>query len=981
MCGLAGIYSYNNSANTVNKDELLRMREHMLARGPDGAGLWLDSSGRIGLAHRRLSILDLSDNGAQPMSTPDGKLRIVFNGEIYNYIELRNNLKARGYEFFSNTDTEVLLYSYREYGRRMVEKLQGMFALAIWDEQKHGLLLARDHFGIKPLYYYDDGKAIRFASQVKAILAGNIVNLQQEPAGHVGFYLWGCVPEPYTLYRNLLSLPAGNTLWVDSSGVRGPYKYFDIADELGEASETKHDNDVQEVFNEALRTSVKQHLISDVPVGVFLSSGLDSSNITALASEQINQLQTITLGFDKYLGTSKNEVPLAQKIAAHYGCSHQFEIISKRDFDEELSEIIRSMDQPSVDGVNTYFVARAAKRAGLKVALSGIGGDEILGGYPSFRQIPKMVSVLRRFKSTPGINKFIRTVSSPLLQHLTSPKYASLFEYGGSYGGAYLLRRGFYMPWELNQLLDGEMIREGWASLQPILRIDEWLKPVKSPYAKVAAMELSLYMRNMLLRDTDWAGMAHSLEIRTPMIDIQLFRKLAPYMYNDDGLVSKRLLRTTAKKKLPDAVLAAPKSGFTVPIRKWIEEEGRSSGQRGLRGWAALMMSAQDQLKENFLRKKVLVFRIGSLGDTCVAIPAFRLIRNHFENATIKVLTNFPMGGGVKAAPLKLVIGESGLVDGYFEYPLGLPSHKNTKNCIRELRNWKPDVVIYLMPKRRNKQIVRDYIFFRYFIGVRNIIGMSLLGNANNCTWNIDSQLYESEASRLIRNLSKIGSINLNSTSSWDLGLQDSEIQLPTELIKNKIKEAKYLVCSPGTKIDTKDWGRDRWENWAEKLSINFPNATLVLIGVDAEFELADDIAKHWAGTSINLCGKLSPRESAEILRHASCFVGHDSGPMHLAASVGTPCVAIFSAQDLPGIWFPHGDQHKVIYHKTECFGCRLAFCEVHKKKCIRSITVDEVLTATCEILNRTENRLTKAPHLNLQNMNSELKNSEINPI
>ena len=586
MCGIAAIFGYQDNGIAVKQSELLRMRDYMINRGPDGAGIWLDEKARIGLAHRRLSILDLTENGAQPMSTPDSQLRIVFNGEIYNYRELRNHLQAKGHVFFSGTDTEVLLYAYREYGEAMVDHLRGMFAFAIWDEKKRGLFLARDHFGIKPLYYHDDGRTLCVASQVKAILAGGRIDEQPEPAGHVGFFLWGNVPEPYTLYRNLFALPAGHTLWIDQSGPRLPHKYFDVAEELGKAADTKIEGYAAEILKDALRDSVKHHLIADVPVGVFLSSGLDSATLTALVSEEINQLHAVTLGFDEYRNTSNDEVPLAQKVAAHYGCNHHVSNISRHDFDAELPAILHAMDQPSIDGVNTYFVARAARCAGLKVALSGLGGDELLGGYPSFRQIPKLVSRIQPVSRMHGLGRFMRIVSAPLVKRSASPKYASMFEYGGSYGGAYLLRRGLFMPWELPQFLDSELVREGWAKLQPIVRLDEWLKPVGSPHAKVAAMEMSLYMRNMLLRDSDWAGMAHSLEIRTPMVDITLFRALSPHLSDPANMTAKRHLGGVPQHPLPDEILNRPKTGFAIPVREWMEERGDTQGQRGLRGWS-----------------------------------------------------------------------------------------------------------------------------------------------------------------------------------------------------------------------------------------------------------------------------------------------------------------------------------------------------------------------------------------------------------
>lgn len=590
MCGLAGIFRHERAAEPVDQEELVCMREYMSARGPDGEGIWLGKDENIGLAHRRLAILDLSENAAQPMSAPDGKLRIVFNGEIYNYRELRVQLEARGHVFATRSDTEVLLHAYREYGEAMVDHLRGMFAFAVWDESRQGLFLARDHFGIKPLYYHDDGKVFRFASQVKALLAGGGIRTQTEAAGHVGFFLWGCVPEPYTLYKNLLALPAGSSLWVDGSGPCGPRSYFDVAEELGRADATPPGH-AEVILKAALRDSVEQHLLADVPVGVFLSAGLDSATITALASERTKRLQAVTLGFSEYRGSADDEVPLARRIAEHCGCTHHIEQVARNDFEEELPALLHAMDQPSIDGVNTWFVARAAKRAGLKAALSGVGGDELLGGYPGFRQIPALVSRMRPFAQMHGLGKFMRVISAPLLKHATSPKYASLFEYGGTYGGAYLLRRGLFMPWELPDFLDGELVKEGWAKLQPIARLDEWLAPVASGHARVAALELSLYMRNMLLRDADWAGMAHSLEIRTPMVDVALFRAMATCQSDAANAPAKAMLKGVPVRRFPEEILERPKTGFSVPVHEWLKAKGEYGGHRGLRGWGRLIAS------------------------------------------------------------------------------------------------------------------------------------------------------------------------------------------------------------------------------------------------------------------------------------------------------------------------------------------------------------------------------------------------------
>lgn len=581
MCGLGSIFAYHASAPRVDPEELGRIGAGMVARGPDDSGIWLSSDGRVGQVHRRLAILDLTPSGHQPMSRADGRLRIVFNGEIYNYARLKDELVSAGHVFTSTSDTEVVLAGYLEYGAAIVERLRGMFAFAIWDSTEDGLLIARDHFGIKPLYYHDDGRQFRLASQVKALLGGRGINPPLDPAGVVGFHLWGAVPEPFTTREGIRSLPAGHTMWIDRKGPGKPTPYFDIVDELQRAQNSTPREIVADVVRTAVRDSVAHHLVSDVPVGVFLSSGLDSSVIASLASEHRSDLHAVTLGFREHEDRFQNEIPGAVEMARALGCRHHVSWISKSDFDESLEDVLNAMDLPTIDGVNTYFVARESARAGLKVALSGVGGDELLSGYPSFQQIPWIVRAMRVFAGHPRLGRSFRAVSGPLLSRRTSPKYAGLLEYGGSFGGAYLLRRGLFMPWELPEILDGDVVRKGWERLQPVLALDRVVNRLSSPRARVMALEMSHYMRNMLLRDADWAGMAHSLEIRTPFVDVGIFRALAAYVSTSDA-PRKRDLREAAP--LPDPVKHRKKSGFAIPVGEWMNE--RFPHHRGLRGWA-----------------------------------------------------------------------------------------------------------------------------------------------------------------------------------------------------------------------------------------------------------------------------------------------------------------------------------------------------------------------------------------------------------
>ena len=581
MCGIAGIYAYHYAANAVDRAELRRIRDHMAARGPDGFGEWISQGERVGLGHRRLTIIDLSERGAQPMTSADGKLVVTFNGEIYNYRQLRVALEARGRTFRTQTDTEVLLHLYAEKGEAMVNYLRGMFAFGLWDSEKNALLLARDPYGIKPLYYADDGWTLRFASQVKALLAGGKVSSNHEPAGWVGFCLFGSVPEPFTTYQEIRALPAGSTLWVDRVGTREIKQYFSVADTYCNAEPARSpasDEDLQRGVREALLDSVRYHLVADVPVGAFLSSGIDSGALVGLMRDAGQQeIRTVTLAFEEFRGRSEDEAPIAAEIAAQYGTRHTTRVVTEREFRDDLPKILAAMDQPTIDGLNTWFVSKAAHELGLKVAISGLGGDELFGGYPSFRDVPLCVCALAIPGRIPGLGNVARRMLTGLghFSRLGNPKAAGLLKYGGSYAGAYLLRRGLFMPWDLESVIGVETARLGLRRLNPLRCIESVLKPrPRSAFGKVAVLESSLYMRNQLLRDTDWASMAHSLEVRVPLVDVELLRHLttAPATYRSK---TKRLLANSPRVPLPSKVIERSKTGFTTPIHGWLQRDRR----------------------------------------------------------------------------------------------------------------------------------------------------------------------------------------------------------------------------------------------------------------------------------------------------------------------------------------------------------------------------------------------------------------------
>jgi len=574
MCGINGIFAYHPSAPDADCSELITTRDHMTARGPDGAGLWLSECGRLGLAHRRLAIIDLSEAGAQPMRSADGRFTVTFNGEIYNYRELRRGLEARGHVFHSQSDTEILLHLYAEKGADMVRDLRGMFAFALWDAEARTVFLARDPYGIKPLYYADTGGALRFASQVKALLAGGALAREPDPAGIVGFHLWGAVPEPFTLYRDIKAVPAGHSILVrEGVGADKPVAYASIAAVLSEGARAADEaGEIGPVVRDAVRDSVRAHLLADVDVGIFLSAGIDSGAMLGLMRDMGHERRiAVTVAFREFRATAEDEAPLAAEIARLYGARHIVRIFDKAEFEADLPLILDAMDQPSVDGVNTWFASKAAREAGLKVAISGLGGDELFGGYPSFRQIPRWVGLLKGASLIPGAGRAVRALGSRIAPAAFSPKALSLLEYAGTFPGAYLVRRSIFLPFQLETVLDPHLLRDGLARLQTLEALRATMTPdPKAGVSRVAALESANYMRNQLLRDADWAGMAHGLEIRTPLVDFELLKALAPYQHRFRGAAGKKALAEAPSVPLPDAVVNRRKSGFGVPIGSWV---------------------------------------------------------------------------------------------------------------------------------------------------------------------------------------------------------------------------------------------------------------------------------------------------------------------------------------------------------------------------------------------------------------------------
>jgi asparagine synthase (glutamine-hydrolysing) len=575
MCGIAGFVSTENSLEASFQYAVQRMTNCMRVRGPDGEGVWVSKG--VALGHRRLAILDLDVRSNQPMISIDGNYSIVFNGEIYNFRELRAEMEAEGVVFRTTSDTEVLLALFARDGERMLPRLRGMFAFAIWNARSRELFLARDPYGIKPLYYGQLEGGLIFASQVKALMASGMVSTAIEPAGVAGFYLWGSVPEPWTLYRKVFALAAGNWMRVRAGVPQKPVCWKDIRSSWQEDGRKESARELQDRVRDATTDSVRAHLVSDVPVSVFLSGGIDSSVVAGLASGLGAKVEGITVGFDEFSSLHQDEVPVAASIAAHYGLRHHVRRISRAEFESDTPYILDAMDQPSIDGVNTWFASKAAAERGYKVVLSGIGGDELFRGYTYTREIPRNVKLGKVVAAIPGMRALLKALCANLAHRRSQPKLRGVPQFLGSLEGLYFLKRGLFLPDELPALMGEEMAWQGVTRLggspPGVDKTD-----ATDGAAGVCLLDSTLYLRNQLLRDSDWASMGHSLELRTPLVDAALLDSLKPHLVGFADGFGKKMLACSPKKPLPQGVINRPKTGFTVPMAKWLSEATDQQG-------------------------------------------------------------------------------------------------------------------------------------------------------------------------------------------------------------------------------------------------------------------------------------------------------------------------------------------------------------------------------------------------------------------
>jgi asparagine synthase (glutamine-hydrolysing) len=584
MCGIAGILSLSyrsGRADDAQERAVRRMVAGLRHRGPDDNDsiILREDQVDVALGHTRLAIIDLSAAGHQPMVNERERLWMTYNGEIYNFRELRAELSHQGVTWQSHTDTEVLLQGYAQWGLDCLNRLRGMFAFALWDGQLQRLLLARDPFGIKPLYYVHNETTLAFASEVRVLLDADLAPRRLSRSGLAAYLGYGSAQSPLTLIEGVRSLLPGHYLEVKANDGKLAVREIAYADDFTNAINQHAVASRREAVacvRDLLEESTRRHLVSDVPLAAFLSGGIDSSALVALMSHQMDERpKTFSVVFAEQ---EFSEQSYARLIADKFGTDHHEICLSEESLLQMLPEALAAMDQPTIDGINTFVISKAVKASGITVAISGLGGDELFAGYPSFRRAARakllagVPGTVRRAVARAG-----RAVAGISVQQR---KAWSLIDAGANPQNVYRVSRQLFSSEEIEQLT-GSHDRLSAFPCMPFSIQDE-----QDVVNAVSACELQGYMANMLLRDTDQMSMAHSLEVRVPFID----RALVPFVlglkgeWKFDGARPKPLLVDALGDLLPEEIWRRPKMGFTLPFERWMRSALRSDIEQTLTG-------------------------------------------------------------------------------------------------------------------------------------------------------------------------------------------------------------------------------------------------------------------------------------------------------------------------------------------------------------------------------------------------------------
>lgn len=573
MCGIAGFFTTQRDA-AGREDVVRRMVDRQAHRGPDDRGIFSDGAITVGMC--RLAIFDPA-NGHQPMTSPDGRFTIVFNGAIYNYRELRATL-APDWEFRTNCDTEVLLAAFAKAGPAILSQLRGMFAFAVWDARDQMLFAARDPLGIKPLYYARTAGGILFASEINALLASGCVPAEIDPASAGEYLAWFSVPAPRTIYRGIANLPPGHALAIETARTSlRTQAWWQLPEPVQPARAARNYQDFVHGLRHQLEDTIRAHRVADVPVGAFLSGGMDSTAVAGLmARGSSHRLKTFSLVFDEAEYSERGPARLA---AEAFGSEHHEEVLTGARVAADLPRLLGSFDQPTGDGINTYYVSQAARAGGVTVALSGLGGDELFGGYPSFHDLPRLQRLLPAWRLVPGKlrRKFIAQLRAR--PSARAHKLADFLAHARDLHELASLQRRVLPETARLALLapEARAQAERLGPNHPMLEEFAFQLAGADAFQVLSAWELRTYMADVLLRDSDVFSMAHSLELRVPFVDRMLLEWLwpQPAWFKYDARRSKGALADATADIVPAAIRHRRKQGFTLPFARWMRAELR----------------------------------------------------------------------------------------------------------------------------------------------------------------------------------------------------------------------------------------------------------------------------------------------------------------------------------------------------------------------------------------------------------------------
>ncbi len=975
MCGIYG-------AVGIRDPSLLeRMGAVTIHRGPDESGAYLDDDASLGV--RRLKIIGL-ESGQQPIHNEDQALWLVYNGEIYNFQELRYSLEAKGHKFYTKTDGEVIVHLYEEYGEDCVKHLRGMFAFAVWDKKNRNLFLARDRIGIKPLYYTSVDGVLYFASELKALLEADVIKKEINHGAIHDFLTFLYIPAPSTIFKSVFKLPPGHTLRFQD-GSYSVQEYWDLELDI---SKEKDEIFYLDKIYDLLQEAVKLHLISDVPLGVFLSGGVDSSVLVSIMAGLTNRpIKTFSIGYGRK-DEDYNELKYARLVSECFGTEHR-EFIVKPDAIGLLPKLAWHFDEPFADSsaIPTFLISQLAKKD-ITVALSGIGGDEAFGGYP--RYLGAYISGY--YQRLPDIMRKAAYKAASLFPESTQNRdlfsWARRFARGGllPFGARYLDWVTFLRPDEINKLYTASFIGN-LKDAGPVKDKQAYFGGDRS-LEGIFRFDIKTYLPDDLLFMADKMSMANSLELRVPYCDhkVMEFAASIPCGLKLKGLKLKYLLKKSFKDLLPREVLTRRKQGFMIPIGRWIKQDLKGvaeellsrrqiekrgyfnyeyvrwildqhySGKRDFtdRIWALMNLEMWHRIyidKDHPVNKdmdiaveeapsatgghcpriagddfkdakKILIVNLAGIGDVVMSTPALRALRKRFPSAFISFLT-VPGSAGI--------IRGSSDVNEILALDAGRPGIRDVLRLLTDLRKAKYDMLINLYEIGSLSGAIKMAFLF-WFVGGKYKVGR----NTGGLGFFLNRKIFDS--ARLKRHtvqsmLDIPRSLGGESDGKGpEIPLEKNEMDFARDYLKSHDISGEDLLIGlhKDAKRPSRRWPDESWDILEKELRIRC-GAKIILTPGAGEFNL---------------------KQFAAILKRFDLFITNDTGAMHIAAAMGTPTVALFGPSDIHK-FRPYAESDKFAIIRKHV-GCNRP-CYKHDcadKGCMERITPEDVLIAAEKILN-----------------------------